>query len=528
MEAVEQWSSLLIQTKKAQPARHAAGGFVALSLASFSHTSVLTATASGRYQSTCRSIADAISNSSQLFYPNSTQYNTDVEHSIVSSSQVSACSVEPGSAADVSVILRILGSTRTPFAVKGGGHAFNPGFSSTSGIQISMTRFSSIEFNNVTGTVDAGSGVTWDQVYAALDSSGLNVIGGRIPTVGISGLTLGGGYAFTSNQYGLTIDNIAGYELVLPNGTITNVTQSNKDLWFALRGGGNNFGIVTKFTYKTVPQGQVWGGTINYNVDQLDSVKEALVKFQQKNDTKAALNVPVIYTPAGAISAALVFYNGPTPPPGIFDDFLAIPANQSDVKTRSFVDLFNSAAFANPPNTARYRGRGNGISVTQYSPSVFDAFVNQTLFWGGKIGALDPNVAVAVTLEPFLKDVFSHWSHLCIPTRPFTRSLSYCFSPMRSPRLRLRMGKMFRTAAVYPNYALFDTPLEEIYGANLPRLHGIKKAIDPKDVMGLAGPGETSASGTKYPHPQQAFRTLNLASEKGKGFSLAGGSEETI
>ncbi|KAH9168081.1 FAD-binding domain-containing protein [Lactarius sanguifluus] len=477
---------------------------VAFSLASFSHASILTATPSGRYQNTCRRIASAISNSSQLFYPNSTQYDADNEHAIVSSSQVSACSVEPGSAADVSVILRILGSTRTPFAVKGGGHAFNPGFSSTSGVQISMTRFSNIELNNSTGTVDAGSGVTWDQVYAALDSTGVNIVGGRIPTVGISGLTLGGGYAFTSNQYGLTIDNMERYELVLPNGTITNVTEGNRDLWFALRGGGNNFGIVTKFTYKTVPQGQVWGGTLNYNVDQLDLVKDAVVKFQQKNDTKAALNVPVIYTPAGAISAAVLFYNAPTPAPGIFDDFLAIPTNQSDVKTRSFADMFNSLAFINPPNTAR--GRVNGVSVTQYSPSVFDAFMNQTLFWGGKIGALDPNVTVAVTLEPFLKDVFSHGSasafppdrsHALFPTAVTFAYTNASLDDTVSRALRSYSDAVTAVAvadeqnvshaAVYPNYALFDTPLEDIYGVNLPRLHAIRKAVDPKDVMGLAG-----------------------------------------
>ena len=77
--------------------------------------------------------------------------------------------------------------------MKGGGHSFNLGFSSTSGIEISMTRFNSIELNNATGTVDVGPGVIWDQVYAALNSTGINVIGGRIPTVGISGLTLGGG-----------------------------------------------------------------------------------------------------------------------------------------------------------------------------------------------------------------------------------------------------------------------------------------------------------------------------------------------
>ncbi|KAH8984844.1 FAD-binding domain-containing protein [Lactarius akahatsu] len=479
---------------------------VAFSLASFSHASVLTVTPSGRYQSTCRSIANAISNSSQLFYPNSTQYTADIDHSLVTSTQVSACSVEPGSAADVGVILRILGSTRTPFAVKGGGHAVNPGFSSTTGVQISMTRFSNIELNNATGTVDAGPGVTWDQVYTALDSTGVNVVGGRVPTVGISGLTLGGGYAFTSNQYGLTIDNMAGYELVLPNGTITNVTESNKDLWFALRGGGNNFGIVTKFTYKTVPQGQVWGGTISYNADQLDLVKEALLKFQQKNDTKAALTVPVTYTPAGAIPAALVFYNAPTPAPGIFDDFLAIPTNQSDVKTRSFVDIFNTLSFINFPKNIRYRGRTNGISVTQYSPSVFDAIVNQTLFWGGKIGALNPNVTVSLACEAFLKDLFSHGSDSAYPPDrsralfPTAVTITYNNASLDdtvSKAVRslsdtvaaaaVADGQNVSHAAVYPNYALFDTPLEEIYGANLLRLHGIKKAVDPTNVMGLAG-----------------------------------------
>ncbi|KAI9437994.1 FAD-binding domain-containing protein [Lactarius indigo] len=473
-------------------------------LAPFSNASFLAATPSGGYQNTCRKIASAISNSSQLFYPNSTQYNADIEHAIVSSTQVSACSVEPGSAADVSVILRILGSTRTPFAVKGGGHAYNLGFSSTSGVQISMTRFTSIELNNSTGTVDAGSGVTWDQVYTALDSTGVNVVGGRIPTVGVSGLTLGGGYAYMSNQYGLSIDNMARFELVLPNGTITNVTQSNKDLWFALRGGGNNFGIVTKFTYKTVPQGQVWGGTLHYNVDQLHLVKDAVVKFQQINDTKAALNVYLIYTPAGAISIALVFYNAPIPAPGIFDEFLAIPNNKSDVKTRSVVDLFTSLSFINSPKTVR--SRVNAVSVTQYSPSVFDALVNQTLFWGGKFGALDPNFTLSLILEPFLKDLFSHGpdsayppdrSHALFPTGVSFKYANASLDDTVSKGLRsfsdtvtaaaVADGQNVSHASVYPNYALFDTPLEDIYGANLPRLHAIRKAVDPKNVMGLTG-----------------------------------------
>jgi FAD/FMN-containing dehydrogenase len=122
--------------------------------------------------------------------------------------------VEPGSAEDVSKIVRhvplvlrvflislmtchhqlnILGSTRTPFAVKGGGHATNPGFSSTPGVQMSMTRFKNIKVTTGAATVEVGAGLTWDQVYAALEPYGVNVVGGRVPGIGVAGLTLGGG-----------------------------------------------------------------------------------------------------------------------------------------------------------------------------------------------------------------------------------------------------------------------------------------------------------------------------------------------
>jgi hypothetical protein len=173
----------------------------------------------------------------------------------------------------------------------------------------------------------------------------------------------------------------------------------------------------------------------------------------------------------------------------------------------------------------RHRGHANGISVTQYSPSVIDAIVNQTLvsailphpskydsstarrqFWGRKLGDLDPNVTVALTFEPFLRDVFSHGSESAYPPDRshalFPTALTFVFSNaslddtvikgVRSysdvvTAAAIADGQNLTHAAVYPNYALFDTPLEDIYGANLPRLHAIKQAVDPKNVMGLAG-----------------------------------------
>ncbi len=77
--------------------------------------------------------------------------------------------------------------------MKGGGHASNPEFSSTSGVQISLSRFNKTKVNVKSGTVEVGAGLTWDQVYAVLEPTGVNVIGGRVPGIGVAGLTLGGG-----------------------------------------------------------------------------------------------------------------------------------------------------------------------------------------------------------------------------------------------------------------------------------------------------------------------------------------------
>ena len=83
--------------------------------------------------------------------------------------------------------------TRTPFAVKGGGHTLNPRFSSTSGVHISLAKFKDIVIHKNSGTVEIGAGLTWAEVYEYSVPKGINVVGGRCGTVGLSSLTLGGG-----------------------------------------------------------------------------------------------------------------------------------------------------------------------------------------------------------------------------------------------------------------------------------------------------------------------------------------------
>lgn len=77
--------------------------------------------------------------------------------------------------------------------VKGGGHGTNPGWSSTTGVHISLYRFSQVNYNAATQTAEVGAGLIWDDVYAALEPYNVNVVGGRVPGVGVAGFALGGG-----------------------------------------------------------------------------------------------------------------------------------------------------------------------------------------------------------------------------------------------------------------------------------------------------------------------------------------------
>ncbi|KAH9990421.1 FAD-binding domain-containing protein [Russula vinacea] len=424
---------------------------------------------------TCNKIAAAISGASQVFSPLTPDYLSDIEHAFSSSNEASACSVEPGSVEDVGEILRILGSTRTPFAVKGGGHATNPGFSSTTGVQISMSRFNETKLSLTSGTVEVGAGLTWDQVYEVLEPTGVNVVGGRVSGIGVAGLTLGGGYSYLSSQHGLTLDNVAGYELVLPNGTVSIVTSDDDDLWFGLRKG--QFcglmiftGNVTKFIFQSHPQGEIWAGFVYYTENQLDAIKEALVNFQQKNDTRAAVLMSLTYSLDQFFITMVYFYDAPTPS-GVFEEFLAIPATEGNVSTRTFSDFIQSLkpqpAFNGP------RTFYDGAPVTQYSPAVFDAFVNQTKFWGAHLSALDNNVTIISVLEPFDKGLFSHGSgsayppdrsHAIYPSSLTLQWSNASLDEMMAFALRnisttihaaaLADGQNVSHAAVYPNYAL--------------------------------------------------------------------------
>jgi FAD/FMN-containing dehydrogenase len=157
---------------------------------------------------------------------------------------------------DVSTCLAFVRKYGVPVAARSGGHSY-AGWSSTSGLIVDVTRMAGVSVSGGTATVGAGTRLI--DFYNGLAARGRAVPGGSCPTVGIAGLTLGGGVGVVSRAYGLTSDNVTSMQIVTANGQLRTANSgSNSDLYWACRGGGGgNFGVVTSFTFTTHPAGEV-------------------------------------------------------------------------------------------------------------------------------------------------------------------------------------------------------------------------------------------------------------------------------
>jgi FAD/FMN-containing dehydrogenase len=218
------------------------------------------------FQFVCLAIADTCSDASKLTNIEikrtlSIEYTTEQNNywSTACSAQQPSCILFPSTAADVAAIVRILNQNNDTFVVKSGGHNANKGFASINGGPLISTKnLNQVIFDSASMTVDVGPGNKWEDVQKVLQSTGVTVVGGRIGDVGVGGYMLGGGLSFLSVEYGWAANNVVEYEIVLANATIATVSNTSyPDLFKALKGGGNSYGIVTSYKMIAHPQGQV-------------------------------------------------------------------------------------------------------------------------------------------------------------------------------------------------------------------------------------------------------------------------------
>lgn len=152
-------------------------------------------------------------------------------------------------------------------AIRGGGHN-GPGFGSCDGgMVIDMSPMKRIDIDPATRIVSVEAGCTQGDVDRATSEHGLAVPAGIVSTTGIAGLTLGGGTGYLTRKHGLTIDNLLAAEVVLADGSVVTASKDeNPELFWALRGGGGNFGVVTRFTFQAHPAKDVYAGPIFYDI----------------------------------------------------------------------------------------------------------------------------------------------------------------------------------------------------------------------------------------------------------------------
>jgi len=203
--------------------------------------------------------------------------------------------------ADAQDVARTIGFARAhelPLAVRGGGHNGAGLGVCDDGVVADLSLLRAIEVNPGTRTVRVGGGCTWGQVDQATHAHGLATPSGFISTTGVGGLTLGGGIGYLTRRYGLTIDNLLEADLVLADGTHARASaEENPDLFWAIRGGGGNFGVATSFQFALHPVSTVLAGPTFWPLEQAGQVMRAYREFlpgapRELNGFLALLTVP--------------------------------------------------------------------------------------------------------------------------------------------------------------------------------------------------------------------------------------------
>ena len=198
-------------------------------------------------------------------------------------------------------------------SVRGGGHSA-PGYGTNDGgLVIDLTPLKGIRVDPVTRTARAQGGVLWRELDRETQAFGLATTGGTVSNTGVAGLTLGGGLGWLMGKHGLTVDNLLGADIITADGTFQTVNaEQNADLFWALRGGGGNFGVVVSFEYALHPVDTVLGGLVVYGLDQAPAVMRFYRDFCSTlpDDAEAYLGVLTDPTAGVPVVAMVLGYNG--------------------------------------------------------------------------------------------------------------------------------------------------------------------------------------------------------------------------
>ncbi|KAI1840800.1 hypothetical protein JX266_013007 [Neoarthrinium moseri] len=425
------------------------------------------------------------------------------------------CFVAPKTAADVSAVLGVVAANPADglhdFAIRSGGHMCFPGASNEpGGVTVDLRGLDSIDLSQDRSVVSVGPGSTWDAVYAKLDPLGLSVTGGRVAGVGVGGLTLGGGISFFGPRYGWTCDTVTAFEVVLADGSIVEANESvNQDLLQGLRGGSNNFGVVTRIDLATFDQGPVWSASLYNPVSTIDDVARIVTNLvaPANYDENASFIVGFGYSQTGGLTVInnQLVYTKPVEDPPYYQELLNLP---SIMKTSSIVDmttLSRQQAQLLPPVAARYMyGTVTILATEPMIRATFDAWNSSLedvkdisgLTWALSLDSVPPSMSqrgagtnalgLADWKESRIVCLLSQaWADQADDERVYAASAAL-ITAIEDAARKLDAYDPF----LYLNYAAkWQDPIASYGEASVQQLREVRGRVDPKGVFTKLVPG---------------------------------------
>ncbi len=373
-------------------------------------------------------------------------------------------------------------------SIRGGGHGVTGNAVCDGGLVIDLSRMKSVRVDPAKRTARAEGGATWGDFDRETQTFGLASTGGIVPTTGIAGLTLGGGIGYLNRKYGLACDNLISAEVVTADGRVLRASaEDNADLFWALRGGGGNFGVVTSLEYRIHPVGPVLGGELIF---PLDRAKETL-RFYRDWSLNAADEVRADATllsgPEGPALAIIVCYCG-----SIDDGELVLrplrrfgPPVVDTIGPSPYARIQNLLTEVLAPGSCHYWKSGFFRSFSD------DAIERLVDFFAADVPSPFAAVAIeqvggAVARVGERETAFSHRraQHSCLVLRAW-RDPAASQDNMAWARSCYGVVEPFLEQGVYVNYLgdEGESRVRAAYGANYERLAALKQKYDPTNFF---------------------------------------------
>jgi hypothetical protein len=406
---------------------------------------------------------------------------------------------------DVQAAVGFAARHRLPIAARSGGHSY-PGYSTVDGgIVVDLSRFSGIDVRP-DGRAVIGAGARLGPIATTLAAHGRVLPAGSCETVGIAGLALGGGVGLVDRKYGLTCDHLEAARIVTADGRVRTVSRvAEPDLFWALRGGGGgNFGIVTGFTFSTVPIADV----VTYKLTFPPGTQAALLAAWQEwlPGTPDELWSGVNIDAATAVTSG-TFLGTEARLKALLDDLVrrvGTPPTEREARTQDHLSALRSFDDHEArPGAVAARAAYVGTSRMLLRPVTDPAAVVEVLTQAPRVGTLIDSAGGAIARVGARETAFPHRSALA----------SFQFLHGAAPEdggeaearralaaVRDGLGPEFGTTG-YVNYLDPEMPdwAEAYYGVNLPRLRAIARKYDPRAIFafpqGLSVPHSTVYKG---------------------------------